>query len=874
MRNYFDSFEFKFQWRSYQNELLKSFDNHISDEHFHVIAPPGSGKTILGIEILRRLNKKAIVFAPTLAIRNQWKQRIDDFFLKDEREDYFSFDIKSPGTITFTTYQGLFSFYKSFEEKTDYHNFFKAHHIETLVLDEAHHLKNEWWNCLISLKNSTAFYVVALTATPPYDSTKTELSKYFELCGEIDDEIAVPKLVKETDLSPHQDYVYFSKPDDAAINFIVEFRRKIATFKDQLLTDEVFISILKSHRFFKNPKSHFDELYSNTKFFSSILIFLNACGVFIEPEKLEVLGFKKNEKIKFPPLELEWLEVLLQHILVNERERLLGHETYLLDLEKQLRKLNVFEKKRVNFIGNALLYKSLAGSPSKLNSIVDIVSYEYNNLKDDLSCVILTDYIRKEFLNIEKEKVKTINKIGAIPIFQYLRTSIPKTEGLAVLTGSLVLIHTSIKALIEESAFTFSPLKTDNEFLLVSAKSKSKKSTVAVITELFERGSIKILIGTKSLLGEGWDAPSINTLILASFVGSFVSSNQMRGRAIRKDPSKPDKTGNIWHLASLDASDIEGGRDVEMLKRRFDAFVGVSNTHKPFIETGFDRLQIPVQLGKTDVHVINQNTFEKAKNRKTIASHWNSAIGKGGELVTQTRFFYQESKSYKKQSQIYFLDVVRFFVLELLLGMLMFYLEFFLQSLDLLFNKGITFFLYAFFAAFILKFGYNLYKAIRLYIKHGYLDKKINKMGLAIVGAMDELGLMTTNKAHITIETDRFKNGDVMCDLKGATLFENTLFSKALTELLEPVESPRYLIVKTSALKKAFNIENFYPVPDIFGDKKKHAGIFKKHWGIYMGRNELIYTRTIEGRKLLLKAGLFHVYNAFKKTTKKVVAWR
>jgi hypothetical protein len=34
-------------------------------------------------------------------------------------------------------------------------------------------------------------------------------------------------------------------------------------------------------------------------------------------------------------------------------------------------------------------------------------------------------------------------------------------------------------------------------------------------------------MATKSLLGEGWDAPCINALMLAGFVGSFVLSNQM-----------------------------------------------------------------------------------------------------------------------------------------------------------------------------------------------------------------------------------------------------------------------------------------------------------------------------------------------------------
>ena len=32
------------------------------------------------------------------------------------------------------------------------------------------------------------------------------------MCGEIDEEITVPELVKEETLCPHQDYVYFAFP--------------------------------------------------------------------------------------------------------------------------------------------------------------------------------------------------------------------------------------------------------------------------------------------------------------------------------------------------------------------------------------------------------------------------------------------------------------------------------------------------------------------------------------------------------------------------------------------------------------------------------------------------------------------------------------
>ena len=114
------------------------------------------------------------------------------------------------------------------------------------------------------------------------------------------------------------------------------------------------------------------------------------------------------------------------------------------------------------------------------------------------------------------------------------------------------------------------------------------------MTEAFRQGLVNVLVGTKSLLGEGWDSPCINALVLATFVGSFMLSNQMRGRAIRVDGDRPGKTANIWHLvcvepllgedapwiqrlfySGLERSRELEGADWETLVRRFDCFMGL-----------------------------------------------------------------------------------------------------------------------------------------------------------------------------------------------------------------------------------------------------------------------------------------------------------
>ena len=90
---------------------------------------------------------------------------------------------------------------------------------------------------------------------------------------------------------------------------------------------------------------------------------------------------------------------------------------------------------------------------------------------------------------------------------------------------------------------------------------------------------------------------------------------------------------------------------------------------------------------------------------------------------------------------------------------------------------------------------------------------------------------------------------------------------------LEPIKNPRYLILNTNWFKNEFDIQNFYSVPQIFGDKKKNCLVFERNWNRYVGKSDFIYTRHLEGRKTLLKARLMHINNSFKETTKKAVIW-
>jgi len=211
----------------------------------------------------------------------------------------------------------------------------------------------------------------------------------------------------------------------------------------------------------------------------------------------------------------------------------------------------------VNLNQNTRLKKTLVSSIGKLRSIADIAHFESKKLKTELRMLILTDYIKKELVPIiGTNESNTV--IGSVPIFEEVRRSVDPKIRIALLTGSLIIVPNCLLKELEKASKTtnshFTTKKLPNvEHSIVRFKS-TNKHIVSVMTTLFEAGHIEILIGTKSLLGEGWDSPSINTLILASFVGSFMLSNQMRGRAIRIDKTKPNKVASIWHLATIEPS--------------------------------------------------------------------------------------------------------------------------------------------------------------------------------------------------------------------------------------------------------------------------------------------------------------------------------
>ena len=882
-------------WRSYQQRILDDLDFHLRDQKLHIVAAPGAGKTTLGIEVIARLQRPTLILCPTNTIKNQWRERICSSFLREEDYGIVSTFIRKPGYLTVTTYQALLAAFcgraeeeeeqepaseempeqetaesdsiaasaRFIQEKADeVVAILKAANVSLLCFDEAHHLRREWWKALTYLNEQLKpEQTLALTATPPYDADYGEWKRYQELCGEIDEVISIPELVKNGDLCPHQDYVCFSFLKHRERELLDKYDKHVRTFIEMILNDSELLDGLSKMKFLEAEDSDVEIIFESPEFYVAIASLLNAKGYPVSARFLELFDAKQKDLPKF---DLKQASAFIKGFLENETAEFQFLESKKIDYFNQAKRLGLVSNKKVVLDGNVKTRRLIAGSLGKLDSIVQIVRLEVSELREKLRMVILTDYIRIDDT--------TCQSIGVVPIWRKLKESVEGNVSIGVLCGSLILLPEKIigklhKLLsdnnISEDSITIGRFGDDENYVRISPKENIRNHIVGIITEMFCSGDLTVLIGTQALLGEGWDAPAINSLILSSTVSSYMLSNQMRGRAIRIDKNNPDKVSNIWHLATIDFpdqddfsrfgtvsdNDMEALRiytsDLVQLATRFEGFEAPSYYGNHEIMSGIERVLDDPSYRETALkkrtEKLKENTMKLAINREQIRQWWNDALYLGyshnkvmnlstgvqaPRLTTKSLLFY----GYKSMVLSFLAMVLALYYT--LSRVLPFY---FLTALALV---SVVIFLSVMTAK---------------YLKTGTVEGVMKQVAITVLETMSSQGLIKSSIKNVGLFVAE-DHGSVFVSCNNLPAEENNLFIQALQELLDPVDNPRYLLVKHSKFLGRVKQTDYFAVPAILSANKKSVEIFQKLWEKYIGECEIVYTRNLEGRKLLLKA--------------------
>ena len=867
--NYEGVLKFKGTWRSYQARVLENVGRYLADGKIHIVAAPGSGKTTLGIELIRRMNGNVLILAPSITIREQWVARIKEAFLCDgcKGEDYLSQDLKNPKAITVATYQALHSAMTRFQgtEKdgeedaattveVDYAGFdmvgtMQKADIKILCLDECHHLRSEWWKALEEFKSKfNNIKTISLTATPPYDSTPAMWTRYMNMCGEIDEEITIPELVKEGSLCPHQDYVYFNYPTKAEEQEVHKFTERSQAMMQTLMRDDQLLSYIRMHRGLSGQSSD-DLLLDDPAYLSSILIYLQSRNVPFPSRLQRLLGAKH-----LPNMSTEWMECLLQGFLYDDADSYMCDKTYREMLIDQLKAQGLIEKRKVVMTKSAAIEKLLTNSLGKCNSIRDIVFHEYQTTGDALRLLVLTDYIRKEYEKSLGNEESDVNALGVLPFFEMLRRENAKKGGhvrFGVLCGTIVIIPAETREALEREVadcgkVTFSKVGNleESDYLKVTAVGDAHFLTGAV-TNIFAQGAMQVLIGTKSLLGEGWDSPCINSLVLASFVGSFMLSNQMRGRAIRVWREEPDKTSNIWHLVCLKPwnevqKNPEDGisEDYTLLERRMEHFLGLHYTEDT-IENGMDRLPIvKPPFNKMNVDSINKKMLAMSGQRASLKERWDRSLA----VYDKMDVVDEDEVADKFVTSVVFWDAIRTMILAgiaMLAGVILAAGIAKATKSPMLSAIGLVLIVCGI-AAGMIRFP----KAFML----GSPLRRLKVFGNGIRKALELQNLM--EEPHSKVVTENAGPDIHTVYLSGGSGRDKALFAQCINEFFAAIDNQRYLLVKAKGHR---GLDGFYAVPECFAKRKEDAQNFAQCMKPYIGNYELVYTRNESGRALLLE---------------------
>ncbi len=889
----FDTMQFRFSWRPYQQRVLQAIDDHLDDNRLHIVAAPGAGKTVLGLEVFRKLRRPTLVLSPTRIIRDQWIRRLTDFGVEGDPYDlpWISSHLSRPALLTSVTYQAVHvkamkngAQVQSDEEDEPSEGDGKKAipdaealleviaqgGIKVVILDEAHHLTAEWWKALKAVTASVPdLILVSLTATPPYDSLDASWERYTELCGPIDEEISIPELVKAGTLCPHQDYVWMVNIDRTEQQRISQFMDGVALVCRTLFDDDDFILLVREHPLLTDP-SLLQRISKRPESLIALLSFLNEKALLDTSYDLAQFDLTNDD---IPELTRRWWQVLLEELLTSNdiKYEAAEHSEYLIRLRKHLRSVGLMAGRSVTIDRSHFIERSLSMSSSKIGACVDIHGKEWFARQDGLRQVIMLDYIRDDEMVSGKQLGQL--RLGALPVFEALIASSPIAAKVGLISGRVSFLHAAVITQLASAGKIDDLLLERPEAFPGYVKISGKLNRITeVVTEALEQGLIQCLVGTRALLGEGWDAPCVNSLILATGINSFVLTNQMRGRAIRIDRENPEKVSSIWHVVAVNQTDDElAFFDYFSLMRRFNLFAGLSERADE-IFSDFTRIEtFPLKklwqrhTAPFDPVKHNNDTMhERFRKIDSVRERWKRALNKGTKEILRPVVATDLAPDIR---WLHVKNTVRsllFLLAHTLAISVSWVLSVRVHSVGvLLFLLGV-----AVLVTLLWRLPETM-KLLRIGLFHLPVGGSLKQIGEATASSLCEVGYIETPRKQLFV--DRIKHADGTCfvGMLGGTFYESSMFSDALAEVVSPIDSPRYLIRR----KGSHGRSDYHAVPLKLALNKGSAEVFLKNWVHYVGPAELIYTRTAEGRNILAKSRLKAFSSAFAREVRREDQW-
>ena len=912
----FPDISFNGQLRPSQQDVVEIANRQLQNNQrrLQIVAPPGSGKTVLGLYLWAHLVKQpCLVLSPNSAIQSQWAARTDLFQIgpiESQTGSIVSTDAADPALLTSLTYQAVTMPNRKDEQvdaqalelwanslidqqqattneeaetwindlRIHNENYFQkrfanykkkvrdeiaksgdvlsllhkssrttlekaaAAGVGLLILDECHHLLGHWGRVLadaLSIFNNPI--VIGLTATPPDVDGKDprDVARYQEFFGDVDFEVPVPAVVKDGFLAPYQDLAYFVRPTRDELKFIATADEQLQQLVDNLCEESTTQTPEPPNEKVKNLNQWLLESLKELRLPTGSVATWAAFSKRDPTFALASRQFLQSQQIDLPQSvdEIPALPALEHHAQTPEMEywvpvldRYVRHylrrspsakcQQLATDITTSLRVLGIQitetgTRPCVSPVGRVMAY-----SNNKIKALLPILTAEMETLKDKTRAVVIADFERSSAVSAQLKSLMDQETGGAIAAFKMLLED-PKTDELdpILLTGSTILIDDEIEtSFLEQSKSWLSQreltveLKSEvvSNFRQIhgSGRDWSPRVYVEMITALFQQGLTRCLVGTRGLLGEGWDANRINVLIDLTTVTTSMSINQLRGRSFRLDPAWPEKLANNWDVVCIAPEFSKGFDDYRRFIAKHKNLYGV--TDDGAIEKGvghvhpaFTELKPEGLEGSTAM--LNEEMISRSRNRMQIRETWK--IGQP--------FLGQSIKAIEIKTT----------------------------------GEGP---------------GFPPFSSAKEPWNESSLT---NAISIALIAALAELELIGSG---LSARISELPGGYVRTFLQDASADEGTLFAQSLKQILGPLDRPRYVIprhvnqrvqtllskilpdfVGRYFVKTNQQLARLHAVPDVLARNKNDVLVFQKHWNQFVSPGEAIFALRGDGQKML-----------------------
>jgi superfamily II DNA or RNA helicase len=622
-----------------------------------VVLPPGAGKTRVGLEAIAaelraHPDTRAVVLAPNTAIQSQWIAEARTMGL--EAGD----DKSIAGPLTCLTYQSLAVFDSEATDAdastvvdrlhpngVDLFDRIRAQPRLVLVLDECHHLLEVWGRLLAELLDAVeCAHVLALTATPPESLAGEQRALVDQLFGSILYRVSVPAVVKEGHLAPFDELVWLTTPTTAEEEWLTTEALRF-TELTTLLTTPGFGSV----GFHEWLTARFvDPVPATTTWAALAEREPDLCDAALRMHHAELLalpaGARLREQHRHAPSAEDWVRLLgdwlLNHVAESDDP---ADAEVLAVVRAALPSVGYQWTRRGVRRGRSTVDRVLARSYAKPGAAAQIIAAEHAAIGVRARVLVLCDHERASAtVPVDLAGVLDAEAGSAIAALETFLSD-PDTAVLhpMLVTGSIVAA--SEETLRDLVAFVAArdpdlasrlSVETGDGPIATCSSGWTSRTWVAHVTAYFEAGRTQVLVGTRGLLGEGWNARGVSTLIDLTTATTLTAVVQTRGRALRTDPTWPDKVATNWTVVCVSEAHLKGDNDWSRLVRKHQGFHGVDADGDivdgvAHIDASFSPFA-PPPVASFDA--LNARMLIAAADREAIRDAW--AVGEPYEDIT------------------------------------------------------------------------------------------------------------------------------------------------------------------------------------------------------------------------------------------------